>query len=351
MKTVSVVGARPQFVKLAPVHRELDQIGTHSIIHTGQHYDHIMSDSFFDDLQIPVPTVNLEIGSGGHAEQTGRIMAALEPELKKLKPDWVIVYGDTNSTLAAAITAVKIDLRVTHLEAGLRSFNRLMPEEHNRVLSDHAADLCLAPTEIAMANLEKEGLGDRSVWVGDVMVDVLYQTMSGLEIPRNRSQRGTSDFYLATIHRQENTDYPERLLEILRTLDSLERTVKLLTHPRLAAKMKEFVINESDYKRISFVNPLPYKELIRSLSSAPGLITDSGGLQKEAFLLETPCVTLRSETEWLETIALGWNVLAEPDANFINAFLNKSHPRLVSENPYGQGDSARRVANALSRTI
>lgn len=348
MRIVSVVGARPQFVKLAPVHRELEKVGNHSIIHTGQHYDHLMSESFFDDLRIPVPTVNLEIGSGSHAEQTGRIMAGLEPELKKIKPDWVIVYGDTNSTLAAAITAVKIDLKVAHLEAGLRSFNRLMPEEHNRVLSDHAADLCLAPTEIAMGNLYKEGLGERSMLVGDVMVDVLYTTMSELAIPRNRSERKTSDAYLATIHRQENTDNPERLLDILLALDSLDKAVNLLAHPRLFAKMSEFGIHQFDYARISFVPPLPYKELVQSLSTAPGLVTDSGGLQKEAFLLEIPCVTLRTETEWPETIALGWNMLADPDAELIAAYFSDARVGKPAGSPYGEGNSAVLVARELT---
>lgn len=351
MKIVSIVGARPQFVKLAPVHHELAKVSTHLIIHTGQHYDPSMSASFFENLRIPAPAVNLEVGSSTHAQQTGRIMATLEPELLKIRPDWVVVYGDTNSTLAAAITAVKLDLRVAHLEAGLRSFNRLMPEEHNRVLSDHTADLCLAPTATAMKNLAHEGLSDRSVLVGDVMVDVLYQTMAVLGISPTRSEREIAGSYLATIHRQENTDDAGRLAAILEALNSLDKTVNLLAHPRLTAKMVKFGIPGSDFKRVSFVRPLPYPELVRSLSSSPGLITDSGGLQKEAFLLQVPCVTLRTETEWLETIELGWNYLSEPNPKLIREHLTTSSGRVVGQTPYGDGYSASRVAETLLREL
>lgn len=347
MKVVSVVGARPQFVKLAPVHAELSKVADHLIIHTGQHYDRLMSDSFFADLGIPSPTTNLEVGSATHAAQTGRIMETIEPELSRMKPDWVLVYGDTNSTIAAALTAVKLNLRVAHLEAGLRSFNRMMPEEHNRVLTDHASDLCLAPTATAVKNLEREGLGHRTHLVGDVMVDVLHQTMSKLEIRVKRSDRTISPSYLATIHRQENTDSSERLGQILEALNSLSRRVTLLTHPRLSAKMESFSLVQSNYGQIDFIDPLPYLELVTALASAPGLVTDSGGLQKEAFLLHVPTVTLRTETEWVETIELGWNALAEAHAAKIEDFLHLAADNAVEGFPYGHGDSASRVTQVL----
>lgn len=349
MKVVSVVGARPQFVKVAPVHQQLKKIAQHLIIHTGQHYDQVMSESFFSDLEIPQPDVNLEIGSGTHARQTGRIMESIEPELLKIQPDWVLVYGDTNSTIAAALAAIKINLRVAHLEAGLRSFNRMMPEEHNRVLTDHAADLCLAPTDAAMDNLRSEGLSNRSELVGDVMVDVLHQTMVRQAIAPNRVDRDVSDSYIATIHRQENTDDPVRLGKIMKALNSLGRKVMLLTHPRLSARLREFSMPPSDFQRISFVDPLPYMDLVRVLAIAPGLVTDSGGLQKEAFLLNIPTVTLRKETEWNETVQLGWNILAEPDPHVIDAFLLETGSKREVGEPYGRGDAASRVVEVLLR--
>lgn len=347
MQVASIVGARPQFVKLAPVHAELSKMATHLIIHTGQHYDSVMSADFFQDLNIPSPIVNLGVGSGSHAEQTGRIMERLEPELLKMRPDWVVVYGDTNSTIAAALTAVKLDLRVAHVEAGLRSRNRRMPEEHNRVLTDHASDLCLAPTSNAMENLRSEGLGSQSRLVGDVMVDVLRQTASKLQIPQDYADRKISASYLATIHRQENTDNRDRLSAILTALNSLDKKVNLLAHPRLWARMGDFSLLAERFKNIAFTKPLPYLNLIESLAFAPGLVTDSGGLQKEAFLLGVPCVTLRTETEWIETVNLGWNTLAEPEPAIITAFLSSRDRPPPVESPYGVGDSARQIAHAL----
>lgn len=341
------MGARPQFVKLAATHTELIKVADHLIIHTGQHYDRLMSGSFFRGLGIPSPVTNLEVGSASHGAQTGRIMELIEPELFRIKPDWVLVYGDTNSTIAAALTAVKLNLRVAHLEAGLRSFNRMMPEAHNRILTDHAADLCLAPTTAAMSNLDKEGLGQRSYLVGDVMVDVLLQAISKLKIPMNRSDRTIADSYIATIHRQENTDDAERLAQILRALNTLSKSVTLLAHPRLLSKMESFSLNKSKYNRIVFIDPLPYSDLVKTLASAPGLVTDSGGLQKEAFLLHVPTVTLRTETEWRETLELGWNKLAEPDPTAIEEFLSNAADSAVKGYPYGDGRAARKVARAL----
>lgn len=332
IRVVSVVGARPQFVKLGATHGPLSLIGEHVIVHTGQHYESLMSGAFFEDLSIPAPFVNLGLGSGSHGKQTGRMLVALEEVFSELRPDWVLVYGDTNSTLAASIAAAKLPLKLAHLEAGLRSWNRQMPEEHNRVLSDHASDLCLAPTELAMQNLASEGLSSRSTLVGDVMVDVLLHTINnlGLSIPQPESAR--ADYYLATVHRQENVDQSEVLLEILECLNNLDRFVRLLVHPRLRNQMSKLGLSADSYKRIRFTDSLSYPDLLSELSRSPGLITDSGGLQKEAYLLRVPCVTLRKETEWPETIELGWNQLSDSIPEDIEHFFGEfaqPHPALL----------------------
>ena len=244
MRLISVVGARPQFVKLAPMSSAAAAAGVeHLVVHTGQHYDPLLSDIFFDELGIPAPDVHLGVGSGSHGVQTGAMLSALDGVFAELAPDWVLVYGDTNSTLAAAVSAVKLGLPIAHLEAGLRSFNRRMPEEHNRVLTDHAADLLLAPTEVAMMHLATEGLAQRSVLVGDVMTDVLFQTRRGLgDGPSALAKElglTPGSFYVATIHRAENTDDPERLAAVMNALAGVDKPVVVLAHPRLRAKAEQ----------------------------------------------------------------------------------------------------------------
>lgn len=350
MKVVSVVGARPQFVKLAPVARATAEAGVeHIIVHTGQHYDPMLSDVFFRDLDIPDPDVHLGVGSGSHGVQTGAILAALDAVLDEARPDWVLAYGDTNSTLAAAVAAVKLHLPVAHLEAGLRSFNRRMPEEHNRVLTDHAADLCLAPTEVAMGHLAAEGLASRSLLVGDVMTDVLLQVRNAVAdrpVPLLADlgvDRG--GFYLATIHRAENTDDPDRLRSVVESLASLDRPVALLAHPRVLAKALDHGIDLTG-GALHACAPLPYPDLVAAAMASAGVVTDSGGLQKEAFLLRVPCTTVRTETEWVETVDLGWNMLAESSQEIRAAVLRKAPPA-THERPYGDGQAARRVIAAL----
>lgn len=347
MKIVSVVGARPQFVKLAPIARALEGKADHLIVHTGQHYDELLSDVFFRDLGIPAPDVNLEVGSAGHGKQTGTMLALLEEQFLRLQPDWVLVYGDTNSTLAAAIAAVKIHLPVAHLEAGLRSFNRRMPEEHNRVLTDHAADLLLAPTEVAMRHLTSEGLGAKSLLVGDVMTDVLYSVRDrvlskGISAPEGLQPQG---YYVATIHRPDNTDSPQRLRGIVQALASLDRPVLLLAHPRLRALAAEHAIS-LETGALRAIAPLPYPQLIAAVLGSAGVVTDSGGLQKEAFLLRVPATTVRPETEWVETVELGWNVLAN-DVTTIAAAVGRPAPSPTDAAPYGDGRAAHAVADAL----
>lgn len=349
MRILSVVGARPQFVKLAPIAAAMNNRADHVIVHTGQHYDDLMSDVFFRDLGIPSPTANLEIGSGSHGLQTGRMLEGLEKEFERLRPDWVLVYGDTNSTLAAAIAAVKLHIPVAHLEAGLRAFNRRMPEEHNRVLTDHAADLLLAPTSVAMSNLEREGLVARSILVGDVMTDVLYTVRDRVTTLADATPFALGDgaYYLATLHRPDNTDDPARLRGVIDALADLDLPVVLLAHPRLRALAQKHGI-ALDHGTLRTHDPLPYPELVAAVMRSAGVITDSGGLQKEAFLLRVPTTTIRPETEWVETVDLGWNVLAE-DPQAIAAAVRRPAPEPTSAAPYGDGRAADAVVDAILR--
>jgi UDP-N-acetylglucosamine 2-epimerase (non-hydrolysing) len=381
MKIVSVVGARPQLVKLAPIAAALDRAGhRHVIVHTGQHYDAELSDVFFAGLSIPDPDVQLEVGSASHGAQTAAMLERLEPVLEKQQPDWVLVYGDTNSTLAGALTAVKLHLPVAHLEAGLRSFNRRMPEEHNRVLADHAADLCLAPTTAAMDQLAAEGLAGRSALVGDVMADVCLRVRDavlsgaasdsppkfGVSHSHAESESspvpiGSSDgvsagepYLLATLHRPGNTDDPAMLAGLLGALAGLPLPVLLPAHPRLVARAGRHGI-ALERGSIRLRRPLPYAELVAAVLGATGVVTDSGGLQKEAYLLGRPCTTLRAETEWTETLVGGWNVLvARPqdcDPAAWARVATRPAPRADRGTPYGDGHAAERVVETLAEML
>ncbi len=347
MKVLSVVGARPQFVKLAPIAHALAGRCEHVIVHTGQHYDERLSQVFFDDLAIPRPDVDLGIGSGGHGAQTGAMLAAMEPVLQQQLPDWVLVYGDTNSTVAGALAAVKLHLPIAHLEAGLRSFNRRMPEEHNRVLTDHAADLCLAPTEVAMRHLAHEGLAERSRLVGDVMTDVCLATAASVrdEAPTLPDGVSVGAYVVATIHRPDNTDDPDRLAAIVGGLAALPSPVLLLAHPRVVAAAEGHGL-DMQQGSVHVLPAQPYPELLRLVLHARHVVTDSGGLQKEAFLLRTPCTTVRTETEWTETVDLGWNVLCN-DPGGLPAAVERPAPAPTDATPYGDGHAAERVADVL----
>lgn len=348
MRILSVVGARPQIVKLAPVAAAISRAGLeHVVVHTGQHYDEKMSQSFFDTLRIPDPDVNLGIGSNSHAAQTGAMMAGLEPVFEQYAPGWVLAYGDTNSTIASALCATKLHIPLAHLEAGLRSFNRRMPEEHNRVLTDHAADLCLAPTEVAVRHLTREGLADRTVLVGDVMIDVVLQVAKSVAKDAVESPIGADEagYVLATIHRPDNTDQRERLADIVGVLARLDRRVYLAAHPRLVARADAFGI-ELHSGSITVVPPLTYPQLVQALVGARAVVTDSGGLQKEAFLMGVPTTTVRTETEWVETLADGWNVLA-PDPAAIESALKRPSPTAPRSAPYGDGTAAERTVRTL----
>jgi len=353
MKILSIVGARPQFVKLAPIAHALTSAGhEHVIVHTGQHYDAMMSDVFFADLAIPAPDVHLGVGSGSHGVQTGAMLSALDGVLGEHRPDWVLVYGDTNSTIAGALCAVKMHLPLAHLEAGLRSFNRRMPEEHNRVLTDHAADLCLAPTQTAIDHLIREGLGERAVLVGDVMTDVCLRVAAQVRdaapsLPEGVD--GSRDYLVATIHRAENTDDPERLGAIIDGLAALPVPVVLLAHPRLVARAAAARI---DLRRgaLRTTEPLGYPQMVAAVLHSRGVVTDSGGLQKEAFLLGAPCTTLRTETEWTETVDLGWNVLS-PRVDDLAEVVMRPRPEPATASPYGDGRAAEATVATLEKHL
>ena len=345
---VSLVGARPQFVKVAPVHHELQERGMqHHIVHSGQHYDDRLSKSFFDDLRIPVPSINLEAGSGAHAEQTARIIDRLDSALEQLQPDIVIVYGDTNTTLAGAVVVSKRSEYLVHVEAGLRSLNRKMPEETNRIVADHLSHLLLAPTTAAMKRLESEGLALQSRMVGDVMVDVLRNTARMVsehppEMPRGWANSG--DFVFATLHRAENTDDPSRLRRLIHRLGAMHHDVRLAAHPRLTARMNEFKVSATG--GLSLWQPLSYPQTVHAISRSIAVATDSGGLQKEAVLLGRPCITARYETEWVETVEAGWNLL-DPNLDVSLTKWIRRRRAPFSNEVFGDGHAARNIVDEI----
>ncbi len=313
MKVVTVVGARPQFIKAAPVSKALRETGHQEfLVHTGQHYDYEMSQIFFEELHIPKPDVNLEIGSGSHGRQTGRMLIHLEEVMQQQKPDLVLVYGDTNSTLAGALAAVKLHLPLAHVEAGLRSFNRRMPEEHNRVLTDHCADLLFCPTQTATDNLSREGITQNVHLVGDTMYDAVLQFAP---IANRRStilsdmNLKPKDYSLATVHRPYNTDIPENLRNILTAFLEIGEPIIFPVHPRTRKHIEALNVPTFQHANIQFIDPVGYLDMLVLEQHARLILTDSGGMQKEAYFFEVPCLTLRPETEWVETVEAGWNIV------------------------------------------
>ncbi len=310
MKIAQIVGARPQFVKLAPLSREIRKLHQEIIIHSGQHYDNQMNEVFFRDMEIPQPDYNLGIGSGSQGKQTAEILSAVEQVLIDEKPDRVVVYGDTNTTLAGALAAAKLGIKTVHVEACLRSFNRSMPEEINRIVADQVCDILLAPTAKAMENAKAEGLIDKTHLVGDIMVDSLA---FGLEKAQRESKAlqtlglENSGFYLLTLHRPYNVDVADNLIHILTGLNCLNQQIVFPVHPRTRNILSS--VKHDHFTNIRFVEPQAYLDFIILMQAAQMILTDSGGIQKEAFILKKPCVTLRYETEWVETLASGWNML------------------------------------------
>jgi UDP-GlcNAc3NAcA epimerase len=354
MKVLSVVGARPQFIKAAPVSRALRPLAHEVLVHTGQHYDHKMSAVFFQELHIPEPDCNLGVGSGSHGWQTGQMLIHLEEVLLSEKPDWVLVYGDTNSTLAGALAAVKLHMPVAHVEAGLRSFNRQMPEEHNRVLTDHAADLLFCPTQTAVDNLARENVTCGVHLVGDVMYDaVLYNTSLAEERSDALVRLGLAPkgYALATVHRPRNTDNPERLQNILAALAEIDIPVVLPLHPRTRLRLVEFHFPIHQSTNPQFTEPMGYLDMLVLEKNARLILTDSGGVQKEAYFFAVPCLTLREETEWVETVDTGWNRLVGADQAAIVQAASGFQPEGSPPAIFGDGHTAETIVALLTGHI
>lgn len=362
MKLITVVGARPQFIKAAAVSRAIvahnkkfpDSALEEKIVHTGQHYNENMSKVFFDELEIPKPDYNLGVGSGSHGEQTGKMLKKIENVLVREKPDCVIVYGDTNSTLAGALAAAKLHIPVAHVEAGLRSFNRKMPEEINRVLTDHVSELLFCPTETAVKNLVNEGISKGVHQVGDVMYDcILFYAKRAKAIEQKTLKMlniQPKSYYLATVHRAENTDDALRLRQIIEAFNeiaTMDCPVILPLHPRTVGYVQKYGLTFDSKLKVS--QPVSYLEMIVLENNAMTILTDSGGVQKEAYFLGVPCVTLRNETEWVETVKSRWNILAGADKyKIINSVrrtdeLRTSHPKTI----FGNGEASYRICEVL----
>jgi len=350
VRVASIVGARPQLVKAAVVSRALrEQRHEELIIHTGQHYDHNMSAQFFDELHIPAPDYHLGCGSAPHGAQTGRMLEALEEVFMKERFDYVIVYGDTNSTLAGALAAAKLHIPVAHVEAGLRNFDQSMPEEINRVLSDHISSRLFCPTETSRMNLYNEGIARGVELVGDVMYDLLLQVQPELDARGEKLLQtlrlAPQSYALVTVHRAINADDPQAMRGIADGLNRLDMPVIFPVHPRTRARLEHYNITWQEHVRV--MEPLGYLDMMALGKTAAHILTDSGGLQKEAFLLGVPCVTLREETEWVETVELGWNVLAGTSWQRIIEAVERPRPEPPQQNPFGEGDAAVRIAQNL----
>jgi UDP-GlcNAc3NAcA epimerase len=356
LKVITIVGARPQFIKAAAISRVIrDQyagIIAETLVHTGQHYDENMSKVFFDDLDIPPPGFNLEISGGTHGAMTGKMLEGIERILLAESPDVVLIYGDTNSTLAGALAAAKLHIPVAHVEAGLRSFNMRMPEEINRILSDRVSTLLFCPTQTAVDNLQREGITAGVHNVGDVMYDVaLFYRDAARTKSRIREDLGLHDgaFVLATCHRAENTDSPERLEQILKGLSVVARSmpVVLPLHPRTRKIIQDKGLQPL-IEPLTILEPLAFLDMVALEQSAKAILTDSGGVQKEAFFYGVPCITMRDETEWTETVALGWNTLVGASTDAIVDAFSKAAPPATAERPYGNGKAAESIVSFLS---
>lgn len=358
MKVVTVVGARPQFIKAAAVSRVMRNYVTEVLVHTGQHYDSNMSDVFFEELDIPRPDYMLGVGSGSHAKQTAEMLVRLEELYLKEKPDFVLVYGDTNSTLAAALAASKVLIPVIHVEAGLRSFNRAMPEEQNRILTDHISEYLFCPTQTAVGHLKSENIIHNVYQIGDVMCDAVhFYLRKAQEISRDAFMKKLcflfhwdkplESWYIATVHRAENTGNESALKEILNAFEMFEAPVIFPVHPRIRSFV-EHLMEQYRYQNICFVEPLGYLEMLFFTSNAVKAVTDSGGLQKEAYMMHTNVVTLRNQTEWVETLEGNHNILCPIDCKCIMEAVQRTDiDKEFNDVLYGNGDAAKKMCTIL----
>ena len=350
-KILTIAGTRPQLVKIAAVSRVLRQSFNEVLVNTGQHYDYNMAGVFFDELKIPKPDYDLGIGSDTHGRQTGRMMIAVEEVVEKEKPDAILVYGDTNSTLAGAIVASKLHIPIFHIEAGLRSFNKMMPEEVNRIMTDHVSTLLFAPTDLAVGNLTQEGVKDGVHKVGDVMYDAVLFNM-GIATERYTLadfNLNKGEYVLGTIHRADNTDDKERLAAILHAFSKIEEIVYLPLHPRTKSEINSFGLNNilENAANIKIVEPVSYLEMLLLEKNAKAIVTDSGGVQKEAYFAKVPCITLRDQTEWMETIETGWNQLVNPlEVDLAEKLSDLKYGQPVDD-LYGDGNAAKKIVAVL----
>jgi UDP-GlcNAc3NAcA epimerase len=352
MKIVSVVGVRPQFVKASVVSRVLRKNNEECLIHTGQHYDYEMNKIFFEELCIPEPNYYLYVGSGLHGYQTGEMLRKLEEVLTIEKPDLVLTYGDTNSTLAGALAASKLGIKNAHVESGLRSFDKSMPEEINRILTDHCSDILFCPTQNAVNNLEGEGITENVYLTGDVMVDSL---LLNKEIAEARSSilndlnLKNKDYLVATIHRANNTDNIEHLRNIIEAFQKLNENIIFPIHPRTEKLLKNYGLYDSLLSFVTLIKPLGFLDFIKLMNHAKMILTDSGGVQKEAYILKVPCVTLRENTEWTETIKDGWNVLVGSNKDRILEVVNEFMPSVQEHrNRFGDGSASNRIVATIN---
>lgn len=341
-KIIAVIGARPQFIKHFPFERAARNKINLITIHTGQHYDKNMSDIFFDQLGMNIPSYTLNNGGGNHGEQTGKMLIDIEKIVLHENPDGIVVYGDTNSTLAGALVASKLHIPLFHIEAGLRSYNKEMPEEINRILTDHVSSILFVTSHVAIDNLKKEGLTENVILVGDLMKDIIKYVVENKKIENKKCE----NYYYATIHRPYNTDNPKRLLNILKSLTSLKRKVIIAMHPRTKKIINDSKIDLSLYTNLIIIEPQSYFDNISYLYHSNGLITDSGGMQKEAYWLKKKCVTIRTETEWVETVDLKGNVLLFDDLDRIEEKI-KTIPNNWHDCLYGDGNASEKISTHI----
>lgn len=354
MKILSIVGARPQFIKCAPLSRKLRQSHEEILLHTGQHYDASMSDIFFKELDIPEPDYNLGIGSASHGEQTGKMLTEIEKVILTEKPNIVLVYGDTNSTIAGSLAASKLHIPVAHVEAGLRSFDKSMPEEINRILTDHTSQLLFCPTETAVRNLRNEGLTQGVYKVGDVMVDALHYN---IEIAEERSQilknmgLSAKSYMVATVHRASNTDSIENLSSIVNAFCNVDANIVLPIHPRTEKCLRQYGLWDQLCQGVKIISPVGYLDMLKLMSNSKKILTDSGGVQKEAYMLGVPCITLRENTEWVETVEDGWNILVGTDYEKIIDAINEFDSGTGRGDVFGIGNASERILENLNLII
>ena len=356
MKIASIIGARPQFIKLSPLSKELRKYHKEIIIHTGQHYDRKMSGLFFKELDITEPDYNLEVGSGSHGYQTGEMLKRIEKVLIKEKPDLVIVYGDTNSTLAGALAAAKLNIKVVHIEAGLREFDKSIPEEINKIVSDHTSEILFCPSDLGVRNLAKEGITSKVYNVGDITLDLAKRLAADTHLEKRVLKKYNlqkKNFCYMTVHREKNTGQKKRLSSIVSALENISKTIIFPVHPRTIKALKKYKLwsKINQIKSLKILPPIGYQESIILIKNAEKTITDSGGVIKESYFLKTPTVIIDDTTEWVETIEDGWSIIAGADKDKITRYVNKAVKPKRHREVYGKGKSAQKIIRILNNYL